>query len=260
MFFLSFSVIFPICLKGALMFAVSLVGFVFISENVEENEKGEGKGARERDFRQSVPLSACFGNTECVSEAKRIGSFLLVLLACFRLLAFAGVLALLASVASPALLDLTCLPCLAFPRLLACLLVCLLASACFCLRLLLCLVLLLLLLSLLLVLLLAVVPCFCMFLLVCCLTCLLGGWLAGLAGLAGWLIACFRFLACVLACLPARFSLRLMLPCMCFACFRSHACLLACLPACMFSAKIACLLGLVASLALLAPLALLAWP
>ena len=86
---------------------------------MEENEKGEGKGIRERDFRQSVPLSACFGNTECVSEAKRIGSFLLVLLACFRLLAFAGVLALLASVASPALLDLTCLPCLAFPRLLA---------------------------------------------------------------------------------------------------------------------------------------------
>ena len=87
---------------------------------MEENEKGERKGIRERDFRQSVPLSACFGNTECVSEAKRIGSFLLVLLACFRLLAFAGVLALLASVASPALLDLTCLPCLAFPRLLAC--------------------------------------------------------------------------------------------------------------------------------------------
>ena len=79
---------------------------------MEENEKGEGKGARERDFRQSVPLSACFGNTECVSEAKRIGSFLLVLLACFRLPAFAGVLALLAAVASPALLDLTCLLCL----------------------------------------------------------------------------------------------------------------------------------------------------
>ena len=109
-----------------------LAGFVFMSENVEENEKGERKGIRERDFRQSVPLSACFGNTECVSEAKRIGSFLLVLLACFRLLAFAGVLALLASVASPALLDLTCLPCLAFPRLLACLFACLLllASAC----------------------------------------------------------------------------------------------------------------------------------
>ena len=94
---------------------------------MEENEKGEGKGARERDFRQSVPLSACFGNTECVSEAKRIGSFLLVLLACFLLLAFGGVLALLASVASPALLDLTCLPCLASPRLLACLLAYLLA-------------------------------------------------------------------------------------------------------------------------------------
>ena len=70
-----------------------------MSENVEENEKGEGKEIRERDFRQSVPLSTCFGNTECVSEAKRIGSFLLVLLACFRLPAllacFAGVLALL---------------------------------------------------------------------------------------------------------------------------------------------------------------------
>ena len=93
-----------------------------MSENVEENEKGERKGIRERDFRQSVPLSACFGNTECVSEAKGSESvpsclfcLLACLLACFRLLAFAGVLALLASVASPALLDLTCLPCLASP-------------------------------------------------------------------------------------------------------------------------------------------------
>ena len=105
-----------------------MAGSVFMSEYVEEHEKGEGKGVREKDFRQSVPLSTCFGNTECVSEAKRIGSFLLVLLACFRLPAFAGVLALLAAVASPALLDLTCLlcllalTCLASPRLLACLL------------------------------------------------------------------------------------------------------------------------------------------
>ena len=85
---------------GALMFAVSIGRLCFLSENVEENEKGEGKGVRERDVRQSVPLSACFGNKECVSEAKRIGSFLLVLLAC----------------------------------LLACLLVCLLSFACLCWR------------------------------------------------------------------------------------------------------------------------------
>ena len=92
MFFISCSVIFPICLKGALMFAVSSGRLCFMSENVEEHEKGEGKGVREKNVRQSVPLSTCFGNTECVSEAKRIGSFVLVLLACFPLPAFAGVL------------------------------------------------------------------------------------------------------------------------------------------------------------------------
>ena len=41
-------------------------GSAFITENVEENEQWEGKEERERYFRQSVPPSACFGNSECV--------------------------------------------------------------------------------------------------------------------------------------------------------------------------------------------------
>ena len=90
----------------------------FIAENVKEEDKKKEKEI----FRPSGLLSACFGNPECVSETKRVGSFLLALLACFCRLAFVGVLALLASLVLPALLDLTCLlalPCLASPRLLA---------------------------------------------------------------------------------------------------------------------------------------------
>ena len=98
----------------------------FITENVKEEDKKKEKEKAKEIFRPSGLLSACFGNPECASETKRVGSFLLALLACFCLLAFVGVLALLASLVLPALLDLTCL--LALPRLpsLACLLACLL--------------------------------------------------------------------------------------------------------------------------------------
>ena len=104
-----------------------LAGFVFpflITENVKEEDKKKEKEKTKEIFRPSGFLSACFGNPECVSETKRVGSFLRALLACFCLLAFVGVLALLVSLVLPALLDLTCLPCLASPRLLVCSLAC----------------------------------------------------------------------------------------------------------------------------------------
>ena len=79
----------------------------FITENVEEEDKKKEKEKANEIFRPSGLLSACFGNPECVSETKRVGSFLLALfaclLACFCLLAFVGVLALLASLALLAL-------------------------------------------------------------------------------------------------------------------------------------------------------------
>ena len=85
-----------------------LAGFVFsvfITENVKEEDKKKEKA--KEIFRPSGLLSACFGNPECVSETKRVDSFLLALLACFRLPVFVGVLALLAFLVLPSLFDLT---------------------------------------------------------------------------------------------------------------------------------------------------------
>ena len=62
----------------------------FVTENVKEEDKKKEKEI----FRSSGLLSACFGNPECVSETKRVGSFLLALLACFCLLAFVCLLLL----------------------------------------------------------------------------------------------------------------------------------------------------------------------
>ena len=58
-----FHQVFLICLKGALMFVVSLAGFVFITENVEEEDK-------ERYLSFIRSSLACFGNQECVIETK----------------------------------------------------------------------------------------------------------------------------------------------------------------------------------------------
>ena len=83
------------------MLGVSLVRLCFfcflLPKTLKEEDKKKEKEKAKEIFRPSGLLSACFGNPECVSETKRVGSFLLALLACFCLLAFVGVLALLAS-------------------------------------------------------------------------------------------------------------------------------------------------------------------
>ena len=56
--FLRFSMMCPIFLQVLWCCVFPPGGFVFITENVEENEKGEGEPERQRGFRQSIPLSA----------------------------------------------------------------------------------------------------------------------------------------------------------------------------------------------------------